>query len=81
LGFADRGQLEGTLFEPFVPDGKTGLVPNQYFDQRAVAVHKNEYIARKRVLPKLVGYQPAQPVEPFSHIGWLAVKEQTRAAR
>ena len=73
--------LKGPLFEPFVPDGKTGLVPNQYFHQRPVAVHKNEYVARKRVLSKLVGHQSPQPVEPFAHIGRLAVKEQTCAAR
>jgi len=72
--------LKRALLEPFVPDGKTGLIPHQYLDQGSGPVNKYEYVSRKWVLTQLIDHQSAQSIEAFSHISRLTIQEEPAVA-
>jgi hypothetical protein len=71
------GQLEGSGFQPLVPDRQAVTVEVEDLEPIPTAVDEEEKMAGQKVLAKAFLDQPGETVEAFSHVGRSGTEEQT----
>lgn len=67
--------LKGAWFQSFVIQAKAVSFPLQQLEMSLPFIEENKNIAQLYGHIQFVGYQPAQPVKTFSHVGSFMVQQ------
>jgi hypothetical protein len=68
LIIANAWELKSAGFQPFVPNAKSILIPEQDFDAIAITIEEQEQVARQRVLIEDLLSLAHQAIEAITHL-------------